>query len=67
MKIWEVWQEGFNCTGSRSKAEKLGEVVAETFEDACRFLCKDRLDKDSLSIWGCRLFDNEIDARKGFG
>lgn len=26
-----------------------------------------RLDKDGLSIWGCRLFDNQTDARKSFG
>lgn len=78
MKI-EIWCEGYlatGCEGIPVTAMKLGEYEAESFEDAIllyienhpneeRYIHK-RLD-GSWRFWGCRLFDNEADARSSFG
>jgi hypothetical protein len=70
MKEYEVWSEGYCCTGCEGKpvtATFEGSVKAESFEEACDILFKGRDDYVNGRIWGCRLFDNEEDARKGFG
>ena len=67
MKTFKIWSEGYSITGNSSEAMFHGEIDAENFEDACAKLLGDKLDKNRLSIWGCRLFDNELDARKSFG
>lgn len=78
-KEFEIWTEGYAATGERGTATFHGRAIGETFEEACISLLPDRLDKDSnspdgyrrfggrLSIWACRCFDNEADARKSFG
>lgn len=59
--------------GEGSSAQFLGEFEAEDFRDACFKWAKTRehqmdyFDDRALSYWGCRLFDNEQDARKSFG
>jgi hypothetical protein len=58
--------------GSRSNAQYLGRYKAESFSDACRKAAErkgleDLFNEDQLSIWGCRLFQNEKDARESFG
>ena len=72
-KRWEIWSEGYVVTGQSAKASKLGDGWGPTFQDACRDLAK-RLgwasadfNASTPSYWGCRLFDNESDARKAFG
>ena len=78
MKLYEIWSEGYLCTGvegNPAKASLLGKVEAESFKDACIKLCSPkefqarhgRFDPERLSVWGCRLFDNEKAARKSFG
>jgi len=69
---YQIWSEGYAATGERAPASFEGEVEANSFHEACILLLKDRLDKDSqgncrMSVWGCRLFDNEAEARKSFG
>ena len=66
---FKIWMEGYECTGNRSTASFKGEYEAETFKDACDLAFKDDkyYDGKKLSYWGCRLYDNEIDARKTFG
>ena len=67
--------EGFNATGQSQDAQKLGEIEANDFYEACEKLVGKDLDKkadgsfryDYPSIWACQLFDNEADARKNFG
>lgn len=71
-KKWEVWREGYyasGCEGTPAKAHKYGEIEAESFQQACELLLADNQDFDpkGLNVWGCRLFDNEIDARESFG
>ncbi len=78
MKKFEIWEEGYLATGmggTPSRAHKIGEVSAETFQQACNTLCSPawwqskhgNYNPDRLTVWGCRLFDNETDARKSFG
>lgn len=66
-----VWSEGYRATGDESSAQFHGEAEAASFEDACYALLGDRIDKHRymgcLAIWGCRLFDNETDARRTYG
>ena len=92
-KEYEVWTEGYSATGEHSGAichtvkdadymhGKMGtpiKVIADSFEDACKKVLGDSLDKNedgSLRldsdgrpmVWACRCFDNEVDARKSFG
>ena len=76
MQVFQIWIEGFAATGDRGYAQKVGTGIGETFKDAVldwaskqRHLERDwgRLDEERLSLWGCRLFDNEVDARRSFG
>lgn len=69
----ELWMEGFATSGERSGADKIGEYIAENFDDAIRQYMKENpnveIDKfgTRYSNWGMRIFDNEADARKSFG
>jgi hypothetical protein len=76
--IHEVWIEGYLATGMEdipAKASLLGTVDAASFKDACDSLCSDKdwqlrngtYDPENLTVWGCRLFDNYVDASKSFG
>jgi len=77
---FEVWTEGYAATGQSSSAIFHGEIMAETFNEACIKILGDSLDKDpeqpdgyrhdsggNMSVWGCRCCDNKNDARKSFG
>jgi hypothetical protein len=73
---WEVWSEGYRATGESAGAKLEGKVEAETWPEACRKACVDSgrwkeqpggFDAKRLTVWGCRLFDNEADARRSFG
>lgn len=64
-----VWAEGFRTTGEQGYATYHGHCRAVSFRDACDYLFKDHSDYDAAhaTLWACRLFDNETDARKAFG
>lgn len=79
-KHYEVWTEGYNATGNSQTATFHGKILAENFEQACIMQIGEMLDEDDsqpdgyerdsegrMSVWGCRCFDNEADARKSFG
>ena len=62
--------EGYSVTGNSDKASLLGEIEAESFQEACDKLVEEKGYQNlysGKSIWGCRLFDNEAYARKSFG
>lgn len=73
MKTYEIWRGGYRCSGMEApeKASKLGKQEAESFQEACDLFCK--LEKPgyynskNLTLWGCGLYDNEVDARKFLG
>lgn len=72
-KEFEIWSEGYAITGNNGQAYMHGTIKAKNFKDACtRFFNKKELrddlyDPKDLTYWGCRLYDNETDARKAFG
>lgn len=72
VKEWDVWMEGYSATGQHSPAQFLGTYKATTFREAC-LAHRDTMrepeyfNETDLSIWGCKMFDNEEDARKAFG
>ena len=77
-RLFEVWCEGHQCTGDRGSAFKMGESEADTFLQACQNLSDSGVIsqdpnyclkiRDGIpTVWACKLFDNEIDARKNFG
>lgn len=71
-KKWQIWSEGYAVTGNESPARLMGEVEADTFEQACVKWSEASsepylFNQDKLTYSGCRLFDNEADARERFG
>jgi hypothetical protein len=69
MKTYSVWSEGFAATGESGTAVCHGTVAADNFKEACKKIFKKDpyFNENSLSYWGCGLFDNEANARKTFG
>lgn len=76
VKKYSLWQEGYSATGQSSTAIYLGEFEGDSFNDACDNWSKTIKqpeyykpgnDKHRPSYWACKIFDNEIDARKSFG
>lgn len=76
LKKYSLWMEGYAVTGNESTAQYLGEFEGNSFNDACDNwaktienpeLYKSGTSEHSPSHWACRIFDNEMDARKSFG
>lgn len=69
MQTFEVWRSGYRITGNADTAKCLGTVLADDFQHACDLVLDgDRYyDSERLTWWGCKLHDNEADARKSFG
>lgn len=73
----EIWEEGYRATCERVYAQKIFECEAEDFHDAVKQYetanpsvivdYNGDWQNPRYYIWGCRLHDNEIDARKSFG
>lgn len=69
---YKIWSEGWRATGNNEPARLLDEIEAGTFDSAVEKYLKKNPSEIKLyfydgnyhSIWGCRLFDNEKDARK---
>ena len=73
---YEVWAEGYQTNGESSGAFLLGTYEGESFDDAVLSCMMDSKHNQKLftyrlhsyhSYWGCRLFDNEYEARYNFG
>lgn len=75
MKKYQIWSEGYLATGMDfpEPAKLWGEVEAESFQAACDGMfsgdaeLQRYYDRERLTVWGCRLFDNEADARRFMG
>jgi hypothetical protein len=73
----ELWMEGYAVTGNSGTARKVDTVYASTSEEALEMYAnknKGKVDvhtdedgKKWYSDWGCKIYDNEVDARKSFG
>jgi hypothetical protein len=70
MNSYDIWCEGYAATGNRATAEcmKRG-APGKDFRDACKraLTGTSHYDAKSNTYWGCRLFDNEADARARYG
>ena len=74
-KFFEIWSEGYVLQGNSSKAIFHGKFNGNTFKDALIAFkesmndeySKKCIDVENSKFWGCKLFDNENDARKSFG
>ena len=70
MKSYNIWSEGYRATGESSAAIRMGCGTGDTFKEACdKYFGKhdNYYDSKNLTYWGCRLFDNETEARTTFG
>lgn len=73
LKQYNIWSEGFRTNGEASSAFFIGTSFGSNFKEACNnFAIKDANFKkyyssNDLTYWGCKLFDNEVDARANFG
>lgn len=82
MKKYNIWIEGYLATGMEgipARAQELASnIEANSFLEAVKKWYSSEPDAsyrygdltirdDIASIYGCRLFDNEKDARKSFG
>lgn len=63
--------EGYAANGDRGQASYEGAVEAESFEEACAKMASKRYetlyDPIRNTVWGCRLFQTEREARAAFG
>ena len=73
---YDIWSEGYLCTGCEGipvKAKYHGKFHGKDFREACKTWAKSNgedyrfYNEDRNSYWGCRLFDNEKEARASFG
>lgn len=68
---FDIWVEGFKFSIDEAATASFVETVeAESFQEACdkcRLAKESLYDSKNLTYWGCKLYDNEVDARKNFG
>lgn len=72
---WAIWSEGAAFNEGIYPAIFHGLQRAETFNEACKAFFQNHRDKQTrdyfnaerMTWWGCRLFDNETEARKFVG
>jgi len=69
--LYEIWMEGYVVQGGCGHAHLVASIEANSFQEACDkhfSTVGDGIYRSSqLSYWGCRLFDNETDAKRTFG
>ena len=70
MKTFNLWMEGYGVTSISTPASFLGTFKANSFKEACDIWASTVNQKehykrtgDIASYCGCRIFDNETDAR----
>ena len=73
MAVFDIWMEGFRLSGEGEEANAsfVGRAEGASFEEACHNYYKAHISADFnpqyLSVWGCRLFPTEAEARASFG
>lgn len=73
MKVYEIWSEGYRATGEEGSATFHGTMRGDSFHQACDRLAEHHsafakyYETDTMTYWGCQLFDNEKDARARYG
>lgn len=75
--MYDIWVEGYIATGEHGLAQFLGTYPGESWDEAVQEWNR-RKNYDNgwgklefrngyWTVWGCRLFDNEADAREIYG
>ena len=67
---FDIWMEGFKITGQEAQAQLVARnAPGENFLDAARrhYGSDPHFDPEKGTYWGCKLFDNESEARRCFG
>ena len=76
MPQYNIWSEGFAATGQSAGAHLHGTETANSFAEAlAKYVAKQPTDNRRYfnlstsppTYWGCRIYDNETQARKSFG
>lgn len=76
LKEYNIWTEGYLVTGMEgipAKAKLWGKYKGQSFEEACNTCftkdnnLADFFNGTNLTFFGCKIYDNEKDARKLFG
>lgn len=73
MPTFDIWSEGYAATGESGPAYLMGKGSGATFREAViSFMeskpeLKSSFNEETLTHWGCKLYDNEKDARAAFG
>lgn len=73
--MYPLWIEGYEATGNSATASYSGTFEGKSFSDACDNWVKSTGSKTYSpgdgnlrpSDWACKIFENELDARKSFG
>lgn len=70
--LFAVWSEGYHVQEGKCGAAYHGTHRAATFKEACAMAMSSSANKPyynekSNTYYGCRLFDNEAEARRAFG
>ena len=57
MALYEIWTEGYKCTGNAGEPQSMGFGHGNSFEEACiNFFNDDQnFDAKTLTYWGMRL------------
>ena len=73
-KEYLVWREGYSATGETQPAALVGTAMATSWQEARELVYaqQDKVNqgywnKFKTTIWGCRLFRTEEEARKSYG
>lgn len=70
MKTFDIWSEGYVATGESGRAQLMrADARGEDFKDACKraFAGDHYYNAEYNTYWGCRLFDNQVEAIRSFG
>jgi hypothetical protein len=76
MKLFDIWSEGYNCTGNSSPATFHGNMYGENLLDACVKFAEetpefkkyfDHNENGDCFYWGCKIYNNLAEACESFG
>lgn len=73
METYNIWMEGYVVTGDYGTHSLLGTSKGNTFKEAVVKWVnnhpdyKSLFDENRLTIWGCKLYPTEEEAKRGFG
>lgn len=68
VRYFEVWCGGYRATGNSGKHWRIGSAYARDFLTALLTVMdqhptlKQHFNPEKMTWWGCRLFDQEVDA-----